>query len=445
MSNFIIQYYYFLKDDSGLLENLVNILKRSGLDPAESIQPSTLLDSRGFYFNLADISGKMNILGIKTTNGEGGWARALELLQSWEKEAAVDAESVMGRLSILVDTDGRWPEELQAAANLVKCQAAACADVSENPLFRLPTAANDNEAFYVYSPQASSEAAPVLLGHRLPLIHGQVIFLHELDSVWLDRNYAISREKDELEKDLIRILHTKLVMHQPNRAISDDLERDIEVLATAYAKLVANKKLISDGIKRLESNLAAVEKQFLSEPALGMNADAVVQMMAAYHTRTEDLRQTSENLYLAEGKFQAAIEVVQSKIQVINSRINMDTQMQIKELLNVNTAMQRKSLVFQFAAGLIEFIILAYYSLNLWSHLTHTAAEIIPSWIQLIFLLLFSGNTVLLTHYLAEYVQGEKKVRNRLLLAGICLILIIALIMAGTYWALQQEAAISTH
>ncbi len=443
MPNFIMQYYYFLKDDSDLLENLVKILKRNGLDLAGSIQPSTLLDGRGFYFNLADSSGRMTILGIKTVNDEGGWARALELLQSWEEEAAIDAESVMGRLSILVDTDGRWPEELQAAASFVKCQATPWADVSENPLFRLPTAANDKEAFYVYSPQVKSEVAPILLGHRLPLIHGQVIFLHELDSVWFDRNYAICREKDELEKDLIRILHTKLVMQQPNQAISDDLERDIEVLATAYAKLVANQKLISDGMKRLESNLAAVEKQFLNEPALGMNEDAVAQMMAAYHTRAEALRQTSENLHLAEGEFQAAIEVVQSKIQVINSRINMDTQMQIKELLNVNTAMQRKSLVFQFAAGLIEFIILAYYGLDLWSHLSHTAAEIIPSWIQFIFILLFSGNTVLLTHYLAEYVQGEKNVRNRLLIAGICLTLIIAVIMAGTYWALQQEAALA--
>jgi hypothetical protein len=445
MSNFIIRYYYFLKDDAELMENLVQILKQNEVGQAGSIQPSAFLDSRDFYFTLDDLSGRMNILGIKTSNKAEGWKGALELLQSWEREAAIDDDDIMGKLSLLADTDGKWPEALEAAASLIKCQDTPCADVNENSLFLLSTAAPDKEAFYIYSPQGKSEVAATLLGRRLPMIHGQVIFLHELASVWLDRNYAIRQEKDELEKDLISILHTKLVMQQPNQAISDGLERDIEVLATSYAKLVANKKLINDGIKRLESNLTQVEKQFLREPAFGMTEDAVTQMMASYHTRSEALQQTSDNLHLAEEEFQAAIEVVQSKIQVINSRINIDTQMQIKELLNVNTAMQKKSLVFQFAAGLIEFIILAYYSLNLWSHLSHTAADIIPSWIQFIFLLLFSGNTVLLTHYLAEYIQGEKHVRNRLLTAWLCLALILGIIITGTCWALQQEAALSTH
>ena len=74
MSNFIMRYYYFLKDDSDLLENLVNILKRNELELAGSIQQSSLLDIRGFYFNLADSSDRMYILGIKTVNEKGGWA-----------------------------------------------------------------------------------------------------------------------------------------------------------------------------------------------------------------------------------------------------------------------------------------------------------------------------------------------------------------------------------
>jgi hypothetical protein len=41
--------------------------------------------------------------------------------------------------------------------------------------------------------------------------------------------------------------------------------------------------------------------------------------------------------------------------------------------------MQKQGLVYQYAAGLIEFIVLALYSHTLWSHLQHAAYTVIPS------------------------------------------------------------------
>jgi len=438
MSSFIVRYYYFLKDDAEQANNLTAVLEQQPLQLADSIQPATFLAKEGFYFNLSDLSGKMGILGISTPPELPEWNTAWLMLENWEKQANLEQGDLMGMLTVLVDTEGEWPDLLIGIRTNLSCRDAACVDAGACPLFRLPTSKKDKDAVYVYSPPGMENVMVPLLGRRLPILHGQLIFLHELDSVWIDRNYTICREKDELEKELIRILHTKLVMQQPALAISEELEKDIEILATAFAKLVADKKLIGDGSKRLESMLAAVEKQFLNEPALGLNEEAVSQMLATYHNRTETLRQTYDNLDLVEDEFQAAIQVVQSKIQVVNSRTNIDTQVQIKELLKVNTAIQKKSLVFQYAAGLIEFIILAYYSHALWLHLSHTAGDLIPAWIQFDFLVLFSANTVLLTHYLAEYIQGEVHVRRRVIYAGISLLFIFILIVLGTMRVVQH-------
>jgi hypothetical protein len=430
--DFILRYYYFLKDDIVQTESLVNVFKQKSLSVINSSSVPDFSEPVGFFFNLTDASGKMNILGIKAPADAGSWVDAWKLLQDWETKAGVCSEDLMGKLTVLVTATGKLSDLLKATASLLACCEVQGEYPSDSKFFRLPIDKKDNEAIYVYAPAGPETMSDLLLIRRLPIFHGRIIYLYELDSVLLDRHDSIRREKEELEKDLIRIFHTKLIMNQSSLTLNEELERDIEGLATAFAKLVGDKRLISDGIKRLESMLERIEKQYLKEQAFQIDSDSVSKMLAAYHERVEDLRLTYDDLSLAENNHQAAIEVVQSKIQVMNSRTNMATQEKIRDLLNVNIDMQRKSLVFQYAAGLIEFIILAYYSLYLWSYFTPIAAEIIPSWIQVIFLFVFSGNTVLITHYLAEYMQGSTHVPKKLIIASISLAIIIASIILGT-------------
>lgn len=438
MSSFILRYYYTLKDDTDTTASLLDLFKQHALAEFEANTSLDFWGTAGFYFRLTDTSGKLGILGTKIPADDLGWKAAWELLQGWEDQAALYVEDLMGILTVLTDTTGKWPDLLKAAVPILPVRAADLSYISTSPLLRLPSDKRDNEAIYIFAPESGETGAMTLLTRKLPMMHGQMIYLYQLDKVLLDRNFAICQEKETLDKDLIRILHTKLVMNQPSLNINEELERDIEVLATAFAKLVGDKKLIQDGLKSLEKMLARVESQFLNQPAFGGDKEAVTLMMAAYHRRLDDLSQTYSDLSLAEDNYQAAIEVVQSKIQVMNSRTNISTQEQIRELLNVNTDMQKKSLVFQYAAGLIEFIVLAYYSLAIWSHLSRTAAEIIPSWEQLVLLILFSADTVLLTHYLAEYMQGEVHVRKKLYLAAITLVIIVAFVLVGTMIALGK-------
>lgn len=428
MTDFLLRYYYFLKDEQAQTESLIHVLRQNSLRVIDSSSWQDFSESECSFFTLHDASGRMNILGIKNPVDAGSWVDAWKLLQDWEEKADLDSSDLMGKLTVFVTSTGKLPDLLKTAASLLP----NCKDLGESGgdsrIFRLAVGQNDTEAIYVYTEADAAKLSASLLMRKLPVLHGRIIFLYDLDKILLDRTTAIRREKDELGKELIRILHTKLVMSQPSFAINEELEQDIEGLATAFAKLAEDKKVISDGRKRLEPMLEGVERQFQNEPDFRMDPETVSNMMAVYHKRAEDLRLTYEELSIAEDNHRAAIEVVQSKIQVMNSRTNLATQEQIRELLKVNTAMQKKSLVFQYAAGLIEFIVLAYYSLSIWSHLAHTAAETIPGWIQFIFVFLFSGNTVLLTHYLAEYVQGDTHVRKKIMIASITLAIILGII-----------------
>jgi len=224
-------------------------------------------------------------------------------------------------------------------------------------------------------------------------------------------------------------------MTQTSLEVTEELEHEIDGLSTAYGMLAGDYNLILDGIKRLEAQLTALERQFRHEPGLEMPSALLDQLTLPYQERLESLRNTQVELKMVQENYHAAIEVVQSKINIMNSRTNIATQEEIRGLLEVNTSMQKQSLVFQYAAGLIEFIVLAYYSHTLWSHLVHAAYVAIPPWIQFVVLMLFSGNTVLVTHLIAEYMQGEKHVRGRLIRAAITLTLIFALVVAASILA----------
>lgn len=434
MSSFVVRYYYCLKDDTGPNQSLANILGQNGYTALATKTPVDFTRPAGFYFDLADNSGKMAILAVKTPAIDGDWTPALKSLQDLETQSALCNEDLIGKLTVLVTSDHSSAEYISSAVPLLPIRNALFPS-GEAPLIKLSIDRKDSEAVYIYNNPPADTAADGLLGRRLPNLHAQMIYLSELNAVMRDRDNTICIEREDLSKKLIRILHTKLVMNQPAMDANKELENEIEGLATDYAKLVSDKKLVSDGIRRMEVMLKGAQRQFLNEAAMRLDKEAVDAILAAYHNRIRNLHELHEDLIVVEENYQAAINVVQSKIQVMNSRTNLETQEQIRELLHINLEMQKQSLVYQYAAGLIEFIILAYYSLSIWTNVAPVAAAVIPGWLKFIFVFLFSGTTVVATHYLSEFLQGDTHVRRKLVLIAIVLVVILLAIIIGTWSA----------
>ncbi len=434
MSSFVARYYYCLTDDAGPNQSLASILNQNEFTEVAAKTAVDFTSPAGFYWHLTDNSGKMAILAVKTPAVEGDWTAALKSLQDWEIQSGLCNEDLVGKLTVLVSSDHSPGEYLTSAVPFLPIRAASYPS-GEAPLVKLPIDRRDSQAVYILRSPSGDTAADGLLGRRLPNLHAQMIYLSELNAVLRDRDNTICIEREDLSQQLIRILHTKLVMNQPAMDANKELENEIEGLATAYAKLVSDKKLVSDGIRRMEVMLKGAQRKFLNEAALRLDKEAVDAILAAYHNRVRDLYDLHEDLVVAEENYQAAINVVQSKIQVMNSRTNLETQEQIRELLHINLEMQKQSLVYQFAAGLIEFIILAYYSLSIWTNVAPVAAAVIPGWLKFIFVFLFSGTTVAATHYLSEFLQGDPHVRRRLILIGIVLAIILLAIILGTWSA----------
>lgn len=432
ISHFVLRYYYFFEDELQPLERLADVLTSSSMLSCDSHTVPRFFNQQAMFYRLNCAQAKMMVLTVKTAQEDAPWSEGLRQLSEWEEQVGLSSDELIGKLTVLVANDRQWAELMEQACALLGCPDVISMGLEHGNLARLATDWNQGENYYLCGLDEFESASLQFLIRRLPLLHGSLIRLHMLDGILRDRDMAICQEKEELEKNLINILHSKLVMSQASLTATDELESEIEGLAGAYGMLVGDQKLIIDGIKRLDAQLGSIERQLANEPALDLPPALFQQLTDPYQERRKDLRNTHDELNIVREDYQAAIEVVQSKIDIMNSRTNIATQEQIKGLLEINTTMQKQSLIFQYAAGLIEFIVLAYYSHTLWSHLDHEAYLAIPGWIQFIVVFLFSGNTVMVTHLLAEYMQGEHHVRKKLIIATIPLVLIFLLVVAAS-------------
>lgn len=431
-NGFILRYYFFLSEEHESIERLTVLWSTNAVSACEQSSLSRLVDNPATFYQSSCANSKMIALAVKLAAEPADWSAKARQLEAWETESGINPNDLMGKLTLLTGFNQPWEDLFEQACSLVSCQDPVTIPMPQGTLANLSTNWNQGETWYLCDLKQEEPRSLQFLFRRLPLLHGNIIQLHMLDGLLHDRDLAIRQEKDELDRKLINILHAKLVMTTASLAVTEELEQEIEGLSTAYGMLAGDHNLIIDGIKRLESLLAVVERQLRHEPGLEMPPALLNQLTGSYQQRLEDLQNTLKELKMVQENYRAAIEVVQSKIDIMNSRTNIATQEEIRGLLEINMRMQKQSLVYQYAAGLIEFIVLAYYSHTLWSHLNEGAYAAIPSWIQLVVVLLFSGSTVWVTHLIAEYAQGEKHVRRKLILAAIPLVLILVLIIAGS-------------
>lgn len=289
-----------------------------------------------------------------------------------------------------------------------------------------------NQVYYLVQPQALDPATRRLFSQGMPLIEARYLELKMISRLLRERNQMVEQEHSDLDKQLSLIMHTHLVKDEEESKPAEELEEQIKALSSAYARLATDINLINEGRRRLEKGWHSFTQKLKQEKAFKISDYQLASLGQTFLDTIDNANGLCQTLIISRDSHQAAIDVVQSRIEILNSRINMATQEKIRELMELNTSIQKQGLAFQFAAGLIEFIVLAYYSHSLWKNLVYNAYHNIPSFFQLIAVLLFSGLTTYLTHLLAEYVQGHTHLKTRIIVTALPLLLLLLFIVLAS-------------
>jgi hypothetical protein len=382
---------------------------------------------------LHNASGKMKILIVRLLDSERSSAKNEDLLQNLEEASNLNSESLLGKVTIWAGYNEDYAK-LKTVLGINRREAMQF-KINGGSLYRLSFYWPRGHARYICVMSEKNAVNEMFLAGGLPLIEAGLLQLHLIVNLYKDRNSAIDKQSRELEMKLSVILHTDLVSKQGQSKLVDDLEDQLNELAKSYGITAGNKNVIQEGINLIKLQLEGVTRRIRMEKALLMSREEIDRMVEPFKLRLNQMVSTSSNLEISLKSHQAAINVVESKVDIMNSRQNIATQEKIKDLLELNSRMQKQSLIFQISAAAIEFIVIAYYSHSLWKNLSPGAYHAIPGWLQLIFVLLFSGNIVYCTHLIGEYIQDKKDehVKKHLLISLIPLSVLLLVILVSSF------------
>ena len=429
MTDHIFTYYYFLEEDEACLGTLRELLNSKGWSCADKkhlASPAKM--PAPAYYELTSRNAKVLVLYCRAETKS--WQEIRQEITGWEKEAAVIKEDLLGLVQVLIANEESWAsaqEELiqpfstpPLSFELMGGEAKRCIEAR-------------GKITYVARLAQFEQRHAKYFGEHLPLTELTMIRLQMIAQLMRDRNQVITKERIELDNRLKNFLHQDLVTEDSKQAsVIDEYEKHLNLISSGYGKIVNNFSLVQDGYQRLTVLMEELQRQLALEPSWVINDETLQLLLLPFNRRLAELDQTLDDLRLSRESHQAAIEVIRSRIDLLMSKENIETQTQIRGIMETNTAIQRQSLTFQFAAGLIEFIVLAYYSHSLWKNLAPEAYHAIASWVQLLFVLAFSGNAVYLTHLIAEYVQGETHVKKRLVIFLLLMVITILAVLIGS-------------
>ncbi len=426
----VFRYYFYLSDDTNIIAPVLDRLKAARfqyLSPENLIQEQARSRQGKLFYELEQ--EKSRVLVVQMLGQELSATDSLGRLAETE-DISMTQDDLLGQTTVLLSTELSWQDLIDNIQTLSNRRAEHILPMQTGQMARFIPAAH--HVYYACQPDNYDTNTARLMGYGLPLIESRYIETRMISNLLRDRTGMIAEERSELDRKLSRILHSHLVTAESNLKQVEELEEQIQELSYSYGMIAGDSSVVGEGHRRLEASVKNFMCQLQAEPALNLKQDTIDLISLPFLNRLDSISNLNDMLKNSRDSHQAAIDVVRSRIDIMNSRANIATQEKIRDLMELNTTIQKQSLVFQFAAGLIEFIVLAYYSHSLWKNLAYGAYNTVPAIAQFIIVLLFSGLTTYLTHMIAEYLQGEAHLKLKIILTSIPLFIIIVLIILGS-------------
>lgn len=348
----------------------------------------------------------------------------MELLTPWEEGLSLFhqrltllkqelQEHFLASVFVLVSSHNDWNRGLREAEAVSGRPSVMEFKVSGGKVARLGWRWPEGQAYYFYQADKGGGLAEDdrdFLTRELPLLDARLAKIDHLAFYYREQRETVQKEKRELDARLSQILYSQFGLQRSDQETLEAMEQSVNSLSTAYGMQAGNYRLVREGRLLLEEQVEGFREQVRNLKRVRFDREAVGRILGYYKQELSKIMNLETDLQTTGQNIQAGIDMVRSRIEILMSRKSLE--------------LQRRSLVFQVAAGSIEFIVVAYYTMSLWK----TVAQIKP-WIILVFALIFAGEVVYTTHVLAEKIQGEKVPRHKFYASfGVVLLTLLAMV-----------------
>ena len=261
---------------------------------------------------------------------------------------------------------------------------------------------DEDYRFYRFLPRYNRES--FLL--KFFILEGELHKFTPKAKLYLEQAEILDTKRAGILKQLPDILGeiekfgSDLEILEKNLGRISDLYNDLALEYTVIKGYLAEVQRDMDKILRLTKKIFSFEAESvyindsLGEVALKAN-------------RLKEIAERFENLL---SHLKSGVEVINSRIQLIQSRETKKLQEQMYKSIAQNIELTREGVALQVAAAFIEFIVVTYYTLSIWKYLTpeEVFRNLNPG-LKLGLVVTFAGLSVYVTHLVAIYYNEKKK------------------------------------
>ena len=347
--------------------------------------------SISLYKNIAIISGLFFL--------SGGLRTVMSELSS---KSLPGMDAAIGEATVLISSE-REVEDLSKETGVGKLTKI---ETKAGLLYQFEEKEGHKEHVYILTSPPGSNGLEHLLRLNFPLFDLSIHKLHLERDYFKNQRKWVMNEKAEIDKAVGDILHKRIVGETFKPEYVEILEKEIDTLSTKYAILVNDGHLIRKARVTVEEDIEAVynhlEDMAPSVPMEGL--DILKQSIDLKKRLSEDELSISYSIRNTK----TAIDTVRTNVDLLRSRETI--------------FLQEEAVSFQVAAGVLEFIIIFYYSIASWEHLIGPGRmEVIPPPVRFTTILLFASFSVALTHFVGESFREKWKINKGMLASGAAL------------------------
>ncbi len=318
-------------------------------------------------------------------------------------------DSVIGGATILIKERGD-AEKLSSELSL----SYSVIETNSGKLFQMEEREREREHVYLFKPVKDLQKAKHFLEFHFPIFDFSIHKLHMERDYFKNQRTWIIKEKGEIDKTVGDLLHMRIVGETLNPEYIESLEKAIDTISTEYAILVNDGHQIRKARTTLEEDIEEVYRHL---EVFGSPPEEGLKILGDSMKLKEKLMEDETSISYAIKNTKTAMDTVRTTVDLLRSRENI--------------FLQEEAISFQVAAGVLEFIIIFYYSIASWEHLIGTERlDFIPPPVRFISVFLFATFSVVMTHFVGvSYKQGWKLNLGMVISGAAMLLVFIYIVM----------------
>jgi FtsZ-binding cell division protein ZapB len=249
-----------------------------------------------------------------------------------------------------------------------------------------------------------------LVSSLLPELDSRLKELERSSAYFRQQRNGIATERARVEEQVGALLHKHVQSEGGSDSDAGELKDRIGSLSRMFGLLATDSLMarradnhLRRDVEQLRSNLARLMSR---EP--GSHDEIGDFFLERFESELDAMRGVARDLDYSRQNAEAAIEVVRTRVELLRAEEEAAIQEQTRGLLGQILRLQEEGLALQVAAGLIEFVLIFYYTLLSWEHVMGTErAEHLSSLMRLLPILGIAAGAAIGTHFLARSIKNR--------------------------------------